>query len=65
MTKDQEIKLAHAVQLMDESGAVYILAYGFPGSDEVYVEGRGDKPKDHQEKFVGALAKHWGIAHDS
>ena len=59
MTTDQEIKMAHAIKALEETGAVYIVMYGFPGDLDCYVEGRGDGDKEHREKFLNALYRHW------
>jgi hypothetical protein len=59
MTKEQEIQVAHAINLLQESGAVFICIYGFPGETESFVEGIGDRDPDHQRTFLQALYQHW------
>jgi hypothetical protein len=44
---------------LDDAGAIFILAYGFPNKTEVMVEGRGDSHKEHQANFLRALVQHW------
>ena len=39
MTLDQEIKIAHAIKLLQESGAIFVCVYGFPGDTDAFVEG--------------------------
>ena len=59
MTHEQEIKMAHAIQALSETGAVFVVMYGFPGDTDTYCEGRGDGGDDHREKFLNALYNHW------
>ena len=59
MTREQEIKMAHATKALEETGAVFVVLYGFPGDADCYVEGRGDGREDHREKFTRALWNHW------